>query len=188
MTDVISQTTFYKIVSFTLAREGGFSNRPQDKGGPTKYGITQATLSEFRGRAALEQDIENLSEEEALKVYADRFWNLGNFARISSQRTALIVFDFGVMAGPRTALMALQRVLNKFLGPGLALKVDGFLGDKTCAALKVVPERDLNRALIQAVQEHLVKASDGPDSIFLSGWIKRTHLVWDKVEEWYLPV
>jgi len=32
-----------------IEREGGFSNHPADKGGPTKYGITQQTLSEWRG-------------------------------------------------------------------------------------------------------------------------------------------
>ena len=39
-----------EIISAILVREGGgrYTDVPADRGGPTKYGITQAALAEYR--------------------------------------------------------------------------------------------------------------------------------------------
>jgi lysozyme family protein len=39
-----------RLLDEVIAREGGFVHHPADRGGPTKYGITQATLPRSRSR------------------------------------------------------------------------------------------------------------------------------------------
>ena len=42
------------LISDIIRREGGYVNHPDDRGGPTNYGITQATLSEWRRQPVTE--------------------------------------------------------------------------------------------------------------------------------------
>jgi lysozyme family protein len=65
-------TTDDAILAAILRREGGFVNHPADRGGPTHYGITQATLQAWRGRAVSEEDVRALSVEEAKAIYRAR--------------------------------------------------------------------------------------------------------------------
>jgi lysozyme family protein len=66
-------TTDDAILAAILRREGGFVNHPADRGGPTHYGITQATLQAWRGRAVSEEDVRALSVEEAKAIYRARY-------------------------------------------------------------------------------------------------------------------
>lgn len=41
--------TVDEMIDAIIRREGGYVNHPADRGGPTRYGITMATLSEELG-------------------------------------------------------------------------------------------------------------------------------------------
>ena len=56
-----------------LRREGGYVDHPADRGGPTKFGITHATLREWRGRPVTRDDVRALTEEEARAIYRARY-------------------------------------------------------------------------------------------------------------------
>lgn len=58
-----------KILADILRREGGFVDNPSDKGGPTKFGITQVTLSNYLTKQASREDVQNLSEGTAGEIY-----------------------------------------------------------------------------------------------------------------------
>ena len=60
-----------KIIKNIIRREGGFVNHPADKGGATKYGITQATLGSWRGlkRNATVAEVQSLLQSEAEQIY-----------------------------------------------------------------------------------------------------------------------
>jgi hypothetical protein len=47
-------------LAFTLKNEGGFTDNPADKGGPTNKGITIGRLSEYLGRKATKDEVKNL--------------------------------------------------------------------------------------------------------------------------------
>ena len=53
--------------------EGGYSNHPADRGGPTNMGITQATLSEYLGRPASVDEVRSLSRAQAVAIYRSRW-------------------------------------------------------------------------------------------------------------------
>ena len=57
-----------QIIKEVLRREGGakLTKDPDDPGGTTKYGISK--------RANPDVDVENLTEDEAVLIYLDKYW------------------------------------------------------------------------------------------------------------------
>ncbi len=61
------------LIGAILAREGGYVNNSNDKGGPTNYGITQATLAAWRGKPVSAEDVKFMAIDEAVAIYANRY-------------------------------------------------------------------------------------------------------------------
>ena len=62
----VASDNFDACLAITFAQEGGFANDPQDRGGPTKFGITLATLRAYSGRSDLgEDDVRELTQAQA---------------------------------------------------------------------------------------------------------------------------
>jgi lysozyme family protein len=116
---------FEACLKFVLQFEGGFVNNPDDPGGPTNLGVTQATLSGFLGRQATIADVKALTPEKVAPIYRLRFWDSlhGDELPVGID---LAVFDFGVHSGPSRGAISLQRVLK--------LGDDGKIGPVTIAA------------------------------------------------------
>lgn len=83
-----------------IAREGGYVDHPFDKGGPTNFGITQTTLSRWRGRHCTPDEVKTLSEREAREIY--RQWYLAPFADAPADVREHLI-DIGVNSGVVTA-------------------------------------------------------------------------------------
>lgn len=112
-----------------VAREGGYVNDPDDPGGPTKYGVTLATLRRWRGRADLTaEDVRALTEAEATEIFLADYYHKPGLDLLPECLRAS-VFDMLVNAGGN-AVEILQRLLNRL---GAALSVDGHCGPRTCA-------------------------------------------------------
>lgn len=131
-----------KVIDEVLAKEGAaYTNRASDAGGPTKYGITQRTLSGFLGRPATPGDVQDLTEARAREIYWQLYvrdpgfvWLLELDAGIGAE-----VIDTGVNCGTQRAAEFLQRCLNVFNRQGrdyADIKVDGAVGPATVAALR----------------------------------------------------
>lgn len=59
----------------TAKWEGGWSNNPEDPGGPTHFGVTQATYNAWRKAAGLPQrSIAKITAAEALQIYRKNYW------------------------------------------------------------------------------------------------------------------
>jgi lysozyme family protein len=162
------------LIDEVILREGGYVNHPADRGGPTRWGITQALLTKWRGHEATEEDVFELTKEEARHIY--EAWYVKPLARIQ-HHTALfeLLFDIGVMSGPETAIKMLQREMNAF-GVNPPLSVDGVLGPKTAAVIDNFPEPALRQALVVARILALTRIveRDPTQLDFLEGWITRT--------------
>lgn len=89
-----------EILDRILAREGGFVHHPADPGKATHYGITQATLSAWRGQEVTPEDVRALTEPEARAIY--RQWYLEPF-RGEPEAIREHVIDIAVHAGPTRA-------------------------------------------------------------------------------------
>lgn len=120
-----------------IEREGGYVDHPNDKGGPTMFGITEqvARAWGFHGR------MQDLPRSMAKAIYLDRYWIDPKFDQVAEQSAAVAeeLLDTGVNMGPQRASMMLQRALNVLNLQGRTypdMPVDGAVGRMTIAALR----------------------------------------------------
>jgi lysozyme family protein len=127
MTDLIDS-----LIKRVIEREGGFVNDLADAGGPTKYGITLATLHDWRQAPVSARDVEQLTTDEARRIYRAKYFPAG-FEAIPDAGLLELLFDFGVNSGVAAPVKALQTVLQRNrLYDGA---IDGGFGPKSAAAL-----------------------------------------------------
>jgi lysozyme family protein len=157
-----AEDRFDACLELVLAAEGGFVNHPADPGGATNLGITQRTLSEFREAEVTVEDVRHLTRAEAREIYRARYWTPMRCADLPAG-IDLMVFDFGVNAGPGRSVRLLQR------HAGVA--ADGSVGPITLAAVRAcrAPE------LIGRLAEGRLAYYRGLDTFptFGLGWTRR---------------
>ncbi|RJF90404.1 glycoside hydrolase family 108 protein [Sphingomonas cavernae] len=99
-----------QLIDEVIGREGGYSNHPADRGGPTRWGITEvvARANDY------DSDMRQLSRETAAAIYKRIYWHRPGFDRVHNHAPALAaeLFDTGVNMGPAVAIGFLQRALN----------------------------------------------------------------------------
>ena len=128
------QENFELALKHVLKFEGGFSDHPSDPGGATKFGITHAVLSQYRGRPVSKDDVRSLTLEEAAKIYRSRYWNAASCDAFPSG-VDLAVFDCAVNQGIRRA--------RRFLQQAAKVTADGQIGPLTLAAVSSAPADEL---------------------------------------------
>ncbi len=165
-----------KMIDDILRREGGFVDHPSDRGGPTKFGITLKTLSNYIGRAALRSEVESLSEDVARDIY-ERNYLVG--PRIDRLPDAIqpFIFDCAVNHGPRTAIKFVQSVSNQ-AGYEPPLEVDGAMGPNTRKAAEWAQDQMGDfflKALIEERRNFYLTIVDArpTQKVFLKGWMNR---------------
>jgi len=158
-----------------LGVEGDYSNNPFDSGGPTKYGITQDTLSSYRGKPCYEADVKNLSLNEAKMIYRARYWNTLNLDDINNNDLATVIFEQAVNRGAVTAAKQIQNLCG--------VKEDGMIGPKSIESINLKPPLGLAFKFICASQESYCRIvqKNPTQAVFITGWIKRTHKLLDLI-------
>lgn len=154
------------IIRDLLAVEGGYVNHPDDRGGPTKYGITRITLSDWRSLNCTPQDVESLSEDEATEIYRQNYF-FGPRINHLPEAYQPIVLDGAVWSGPVISIQELQRVLS--------VSPDGIIGPKTCAAAESTPPHLGIVAITRSRVDRLARLiqHDPSQVAFLRGWMRR---------------
>src|SRR4051794_32468104 len=94
-----------------LGSEGGFVNNPADPGGATRWGITQRTLSAWRGHPVSIDDVRDLPQSEAVQIYGEQYAKPIQFDDLPSGLD-LAIFDTSVNSGPDRAARLLQQTLG----------------------------------------------------------------------------
>ncbi len=161
-------SNFDKAISIVLAHEGStFSNTSGDNGGPTKYGITIPTYTDFDGLPHDEDDIRALTERKAKDIYLKQFWTPMCLQGLSDQRLATIILDQAVLCGKRTITKRLQELVGTMS--------DGIMGPQTIAACESM---NTNNLIIDFLQVQMLSynllVEKNPDQIkFLKGWQTR---------------
>ena len=91
---------FKKALNFVKQVEGGKSNHKADKGGKTNLGITQITYDEYNKKRNLPiKDINNITENEASKIYYEDFWKKSGAKNLKDKSMGLMLFDAAVNHG-----------------------------------------------------------------------------------------
>ena len=74
--------TVEEIIEGIIHKEGGYVNHPNDRGGPTKYGVTQKTLSRYYGYQASIEDVKNLDKSVAYDIYERYYYRVPGIDKI----------------------------------------------------------------------------------------------------------
>ena len=168
------------LIDAVIDREGGYSDHPADRGGATRFGITEAVARAEGYRGAMRA----FPRERAVQIYRRLYWQHPGLDAVATRAPdiAAELFDSGVNMGPVTAIRFLQRALNA-LNRGAAdypdIVVDGRIGAQTLAALDAfltVRPRGASVLLkaIEALQgeRYLALAEARPaNEAFLYGWL-----------------
>lgn len=120
---------------------GVYTNNPWDSGGPTRWGITQKTLSAWRGKIVSTDDVKNLSRDEAKSIYLQIYVKDAGFFPITQTQLQINLVDAGINTGVQSSSKMLQRslnVLNRNGGDWPDLKVDGHVGTMTRSAINAL--------------------------------------------------
>jgi lysozyme family protein len=179
------------IIDGILEREGSaFTNDPADSGGPTRYGITLATLDAYYrkhiGRRATVDDVRGLIRTVAFDIYAERYIREPRFHQVADMdpRIGEELVDTGVNCGVVTATMSLQRCLNALNLNATKypdIEVDGKIGPRTLDALRSYFDwrgDEGRRVLLVALnclqgERYIDLAEKRPkDERFLYGWLR----------------
>lgn len=154
--------------------EGGFVNNHVDRGGPTKYGITQKTLSIWLGRPATIAEVQLLTKEEAKNIYTQIYVKDPKINTLPELLQPQLV-DMSINSGPKRAVEMLQTVLSM---AGYDCTTDGFLGPDTLLQGEKAAQ-DMGPYLVNAVEEYREQfyqelvANDPTQQVFLAGWLRR---------------
>lgn len=162
-------TTIDDIITDILKAEGWdtYTNDPTDRGGPTKWGITQKAWSDYIGHEATEGVIQEISEHHARVFYEQVYVKAPRFDQLPPLLTPMVV-DCGVNHGPQTASKWVQRAVGA--------EADGMIGPKT---LDAVTETNLLAIYLRVCAQRsrfyaeIVKR-DPTQLKYLKGWINRS--------------
>lgn len=136
-----------QIIAEIIRRESSaYTDHPADRGGPTKYGITLATLKAWYRRMGRKDvptvaKLRELTEKEATAIYHAMFVADPGYEQIDSDELRALVVDCAVQHGQDNATVFVQKSIS-----GLA--VDGSFGPKTAAAVNAEPVRRLFASIL----------------------------------------
>lgn len=170
-----------QIIEQVIEVEGGYVDNPDDKGGATNLGITQATLSQFLGRAVHKDEVRELDMATAVKIYKQDYWDRYKADQFPDQ-LKYVYFDQVVNHGPRNA----GRITQKSCVNRRTLEfdeIDGIVGPGTLAACadlsmdSMLAERAVFFSnLVLAECKYLVRTNQDQ---FLEGWMR--HRVFEPI-------
>jgi len=153
---------FNKAIGKTLAHEGGakFTDDPTDRGGATKYGISQ--------RAYPDVDIRNLTEQQAQDIYKRDYWDRIRADEITSQAIAENIFDTAVNMGVRTASRLAQVALD--IEPA-----DGIIGSQSLKTINAADESLFiaSYTIAKIARYAYICNRNKSQKKYLLGWINR---------------
>jgi lysozyme family protein len=170
------------LIDALIEREGGYANHPADRGGPTKFGITEAVARAHGYRGPMR----DLPRDEAAAIYKRLYWLRPKFDQVAKRSIAVAaeLFDTGANMGPAVAATFLQRALsalNRDRKDYPDLVPDGRIGASTLAALdtflklrgKASGETVLLRALDALQGERYLRLAERrpANEAFLYGWL-----------------
>ncbi|MEW6772937.1 MAG: glycosyl hydrolase 108 family protein [Bacteroidota bacterium] len=172
------------MASFDLAipiifkHEGGYQAHPKDSGNwssgkvgegvliGTKYGISAPTLIAWRGKMVTPEDMKNLTEEEAKRIFKARYWDPLNLDKVKDQKVAELIFDAADGSGVGLAKKHTVRALNN-----IGINVSEYSVDAINRANPVRLFNALKEVRINFFKS--IAANDPNKAVFLKGWLNR---------------
>ena len=161
-----------KALTYLFPNEGGYTNHPNDPGGPTNWGITLGDLSRHRGEIVTANDVKNMPKSEAVDIYREKYWKPLGCSLITHDGIATALFDMGVLRGIGIPGRYAQSICNAH---GSRLTVDGKIGPFTANAVNAMePKIFINEFADMCAAGFRDIAARKPHlRVFLKGWLNR---------------
>lgn len=149
---------FDRAFDLLMTHEGGFSNHPDDPGGATMYGVTEAVAREngYTGH------MKDFLLEDAKHIYRKKYWDACQ-CDVMPEPIQYPLFDAAVNSGPAQAI--------KWLQSAAGVKVDGSLGPVTKHAVAMAPTMVLRQQMIGKRLRFMTELKNWPS--FSKGWSRR---------------
>ncbi len=166
---------FQGALAVVLKAEGGYTNHPADRGGPTNKGILQREYDQYRRRKELPAaDVRDILQTEVADIYLHDYRLAGRCDRMPWP-VSLAHFDACVNTGVTQAAKFLQRTVGT--------RSDGLLGPLTLGAPTAAVKRESPGALAGRIARQRIAfyrelAKRAPEQrAFLQGWLNRVEAV-----------
>jgi lysozyme family protein len=171
-----------------------YTDHPDDRGGPTKHGITLKALQDWRfakngtpRSQTTKDDVKGLLEAEATDMYRALYWNPLKLDQVKSGKKCVVIMSASVNMGWHFAAKSLQRAVNgcivKFKEPAAELVVDGSIGDKSIVSLNAVNEEKFILEFFEECQKKYIDivVKDCSQVVFFRGWMNRANAMLELV-------
>lgn len=153
---------FKRLIKPAMKWEGSrYTDHPADKGGATRWGITQKFLSEHWKRSASKADVRNLTREASEAIYYHERWVKLQLDDVRDDGVALFLLDASINHGPGRARKFARTVLNQPKYNANSLNFDN-------AHFLVHKLTEIRRDFYHGIVER--KPSQ---KVFIKGWINR---------------
>ena len=170
---------FERIFDYLLRVEGGYSDDENDKGGKTKYGITEEEARDFGYKG----DMQDLTKDFAKNIYLKKYYLGNKLDKVVDDKVALSICDWAINSG-RNGTKNVQIAVNQLTNANL--DVDGIIGNKTLEALNAVdPEKFLEiYHILQRIYYRSKVVADKTQERFLTGWLNRVERKEEYLKDW----
>ena len=156
---------FDTALKHVLQVEGDYSDHPDDPGGKTRFGITEAVAR----RAGYRGDMRELPLDLAKRIYREEYWNAVRADDLPAGIRSCMM-DAAVNSGPGQAIRWLQRAVGA--------ADDGVLGPRTLAAVGALSADSVRMKLLAQRLRFMAGLPNWP--AFSRGWARR---ICDLLEE-----
>ena len=170
---------FEKIFDYLLKVEGGYSDDENDKGGKTKYGITEEEARDFGYKG----DMQDLTKDFAKNIYLKKYYLGNKLDKVINDKVALSICDWAVNSG-RNGTKNAQIAINQLTNANL--DVDGIIGNKTLKALNSVDPGKFLEVYhnLQRIYYKGKVEADKTQEDFLAGWLNRVQRKEEYLKDW----
>lgn len=163
----------FGVIGDVIGEEGNFVNHPNDKGGPTKFGIALNFNRDELVKLGLPPTVDgirNLTQQQAVEIYKNKYWERGQLDSFPRD----VQFDFftSFINGEGRAVKALQKMVGLTGGD-----IDGVMGPQTAGKVQEYLDQAGNRESFGKLykMEYLLGLADnaGDWGSFGNGWANR---------------
>jgi lysozyme family protein len=164
---VIAPEAIAKALDDILRHEGGYVDHSNDRGGPTAYGVTLPTLTEWLGHPATKKDLAALTVDDARSLYRELYMEKPGFMEADNPALFSLLVDSAVLFGRGRTVKWLQTALN--------VTVDGDMGPMTKAVLRCTKAADVYKEVLALQVEHHGRdiTNNPKQAVFAAGWMNR---------------
>ena len=170
---------FERIFDYLLMVEGEYSNDKHDKGGKTKYGITEEDARDFGYKG----DMQDLTMDFAKNIYLKKYYLGNKLDKVANDKVALSICDWAVNSG-KNGIKNAQIAINQLTNANL--DIDGIIGNKTLEALSTVDPGKFLEVYhnLQRIYYRSKVADDKTQENFLAGWLNRVQKKEEYLKDW----